>query len=293
MTVQSQPRGAFPADRLAADLRERARVFELAAARTQRRSDGEAIHDLRVSARRLNAALSLWRDLLRDKPRRDVNRCIRRLRRALGPAREFEVHHSQLLEFLRDAPKVVQLAAAPVVDRLERRVERTARTAQKQASSRRIERMLNRMHRALPDVDPARRQTGNPLAAAEETLQRCARRANVAIRASLATGEDVPLHQARIAVKKWRYTLECIRAVEPDYPQSPQHLRDLQRALGVVHDVATLREFIMHEARRLERKARPDDARALQPIIDALAARRIAAVAAFAAIAATLRLESA
>src|SRR5262245_40181555 len=90
-------------ERLAADLARagrRARGYE----------DSEAIHDLRVTARRLIATLKLWRDLFRDGSRRRALRRLKSIRRRLGPAREFEVH-IEMLEGL-DRPETVAGQAA-------------------------------------------------------------------------------------------------------------------------------------------------------------------------------------
>lgn len=291
MTVVPHPRGAFPFARLDADIRERARVFEQAAMRTRRRADEEAIHDLRVSARRLNAALALWKGVLREKPRRTANRRIRKLRQSLGHAREVEVHLAHLKERIAAAPVVTRLAALPIVHRLEREVDRSATEAQSLAAPQRIERMVRGVERALQDMGPATQRSWNPLATAEETLVRRAREADAEIRHAIEGADDRALHDARIRIKKWRYTLECIRALRPDHPQKPKRLRDLQQALGDVHDKATLRDFLALEVRRLERKQMSEYAQVLRPMIGEIESERLAAVAEFRKIAEALELK--
>src|SRR5207249_739177 len=70
--------------------RVRLALFE-ASRRARRGGDPEAIHDVRVSARRLAAILGLWRDLLPAHGRPRAIRALRRLRRRLECARELEV----------------------------------------------------------------------------------------------------------------------------------------------------------------------------------------------------------
>jgi CHAD domain-containing protein len=95
---------------------------------------------------------------------------------------------------------------------------------------------------------------------------------------------------ARIAVKKWRYTLECIRAVQPDHPQKPKRLRDLQQSLGAIRDAATLRDFLVLEARRLDRKEMAEYARVLRRAIAEIEDERLSAVAEFQKTAAAFEL---
>jgi hypothetical protein len=104
----------------------------------------------------------------------------------------------------------------------------------------------------------------------------------VAARASLrdaaAGPEDIALHEARIAVKKWRYAIECLREVVPGFPApGVRALRRMQRALGNVHDVTLLRDLIVELAPELGDR----EARALAPLIEQLEGERLRAVAVF------------
>src|SRR5688572_8476764 len=53
--------------------------------------DVEAVHQARVSTRRLKAALDLLRPALGREGRRDFSKVLRRLRRTLGPLRDVDV----------------------------------------------------------------------------------------------------------------------------------------------------------------------------------------------------------
>ena len=66
--------------------------FTDAAARVHAQQGDDAVHDLRVSARRLECALDVWRGALAPRARRRARRLLARLRRSAGRAREREVH---------------------------------------------------------------------------------------------------------------------------------------------------------------------------------------------------------
>lgn len=280
-------RGAPGVAALQGDLRRRTHILAEAARRTHARTDSEAIHDLRVSARRLNAALSLWRSALPARTRRRASGGVRRLRQALGPAREHEVLLYQLEERLRGAPAAMRLAAFPILERLRRKVTKSARKANRISAPPRIEKVLKHLDRA------SARLTGVPLDDATMRLHRHVETAGVAVRTALADSGDEPLHRARIAVKKWRYALESMRSIQPDIEHKPGYLRGLQRTLGSIHDAAVLRDFLQREIARMQRSDMHEHAECLLPLTADIEAERLHAVQAFREAAATLRLDSA
>src|SRR5262245_27990506 len=60
--------------------------------------DIEHVHRLRVATRRASAALKLYRDLLPRRARRWVKKRLRKIRRAAGDARDFDVLATRLVE---------------------------------------------------------------------------------------------------------------------------------------------------------------------------------------------------
>jgi CHAD domain-containing protein len=57
-----------------------------------------------------------------------------------------------------------------------------------------------------------------------------------ALAAALASGGTVELHQFRIAVKRLRYGLERLAAIDPLFEATATHLAHLQDALGETRD---------------------------------------------------------
>jgi CHAD domain-containing protein len=261
----------------------RAAAFADAARRTRARADAEAIHDLRVSARRLSAVLSLWRSLLVEAPRLRAARRLRRLRRAIGAAREHEVHAADLETRLPRQTLAVRLAIGEPLEQLRAEVERGRASAAKRVSVRRPERILDRIPRALEGMRGRLTATPELLADARTRLGAAEQAARAGIAEALHTLDDQPLHAARIAVKKWRYTLETFASVAGAPAGAPdlRHLRAVQEALGDVHDRAVLRDLIARWIRELRSRGLETHADALRPLTLEIEVERRAAIEAF------------
>lgn len=274
------------AERLDEIFEQRIAEFISAARRTRAASDAEAIHDLRVASRRLNAAIRTWRSLVPTPARRAACRALRRLRRRLGKARELEVH-VELLEARLPARKTVtRAAAAALLLRLKGRLARRRRAACRRASPKRIKRALRLLEAVVAGL-PARLLRDPE--AAEEALA-VEREAGVtardSIRQAAESEDDTSLHAARIQAKKWRYTIECLEDALPGRSsQGVRPLRRIQEALGDIHDRIVLRDVIARES------PDPGDERgphALRPLIDKLEGERHRTLRKFQRLAAVL-----
>jgi len=256
--------------------------FEEAADRTRRLADPEAIHDLRVAIRRLSAALSLWRGTLREPPRRKAVRRLRRLRRALGAARELEVHVADLEPRSGVQSFVLRLQLAEWVGGLRREMERARHHAATHVSARRIRRIVRPVKRAARTL--AGDATAATLPAADERLAIVAAKAREAMIVAATLGDDESLHAARVATKKWRYSIEAADAAEARDAKphaGPAVLRDVQRALGEVQDRATLRQRLVAYATQLREQNLGAQAASLGPLIAEIDGERRTAVETF------------
>jgi CHAD domain-containing protein len=98
-------------------------------------------------------------------------------------------------------------------------------------------------------------------------------RALASLSNSLETDDDVQLHAARVDLKKWRYALETSAALfDSGVPLEP--LRDLQSALGDVHDLAVLRDRLLRRVGKLRDANMVTHADALNPALEALTTER-------------------
>jgi CHAD domain-containing protein len=270
------------AARLAADRERLLSRLATAARRMQRRRDAEASHDVRVTTRRLDALLDVWRGLLKPSRRRKARRALRKLRRALGPARERRVGIDLLRERSPGMAPATRAALGIVIDRWERDLD----TAEQDGASRcrrgAVARVCRTIERAFPDL-PAGPVADVRLAGAGRS--RVAKRQRRAVRGALGAGEQATgarLHAARVAIKRWRYAIERIEAADPG---ASDPIRDtligLQASLGRVQDLAVLRRAVLSTLAHPDDGGIPDGAAALRPLIEDLEREREASVAEF------------
>ncbi|MBI5482488.1 MAG: CHAD domain-containing protein, partial [Deltaproteobacteria bacterium] len=84
----------------------------------------EAVHDLRVATRRMRATLRLFRDVLRTRDRRAVQRQVRRLTRLLGGPRQADVGLELLDGLAAEVPADLRPVTAACRRNLELRRDR-------------------------------------------------------------------------------------------------------------------------------------------------------------------------
>ena len=218
-------------------LRERIQALEETLHRTRDSAGHEAIHDLRVAARRMTAFLRVWRALVPDGCFRRIVRDLRTLRRRAGRARDLEVQAGMLRDWLarREAPDD---DALEFLREMEAPLERRRRRAARPARSRRSRRLMTLLARAEQGM---RKDLVSHLEAFEAAHAREQERRWTAIdrlRAALETADDSDLHRTRLAIEKWRYALESLGARGAG--AALDGLRGLHEALDALLDRAAL-----------------------------------------------------
>jgi CHAD domain-containing protein len=259
--------------RIADDLAARTRAVARAAARVDSDDAGTAVHDLRVALRRLNAALRLWDDVLIPKPARGARRRIRRMRRELGPLRELEADAQHLTKHLPELPIASRVAAEALLDDLMRRSGKARRRLRSAVGRKAARAIARRVTRATTGIDERIARHHDPGTPARNHI---AETRGVALRrlgAGIAAGADDRLHEARVALKKWRYALEAAARPDGSAP-SLKTLRALQEALGHAHDCAMLHGRVERRARRLGEHGLSAEAAALIPLLERIVVER-------------------
>jgi len=213
-----------------------------------RRDEPDAVHQMRVTTRRLRAALQAFPMVLPKPATAGLRDELRWLGRVLGDARDAEVLDQHFQAALADLP--VELVIGPAKARV------TAHFAPEQAAarkavlkaldSRRYFRLLDDLDRLVDDPP----QTAAAIAAADEILpqavahayRRTKRRMGRALRAPAGAGRDVALHEARKAAKRARYAAD---AAEPVVGQRARRfakrMKAVQSVLGDHQDAVTAR----------------------------------------------------
>ncbi|GAA4691601.1 CYTH and CHAD domain-containing protein [Pseudonocardia yuanmonensis] len=224
------------ADRLAAeDLRAR-------------RDEEDAVHQMRVAARRMRSALQAFSSVF-DGPRVDaLIEELRWLGRALAPARDGEVQEEQITAAVRALPP--ELVLGPVQAQITRHFARVRAEGKAAAiaalDGERYAALRGAIERFLQDP-PLAKGAGSKKAlkaALKKADKRFDRRVAVALDA-LAAGEDTgadsdtAIHDARKAGKRLRYATELAGT-----PQQAKRLKAITKALGEHQDVVVGRQVL-------------------------------------------------
>lgn len=209
-------------------------------------ADEEALHQLRVSGRRLRVALPMLAVKPEGKRARRALKILRQVTRTAGASRDHDVMVGLLDESLKAAP-----AATPAARLLRRRLLGA------RARSRR------RMTEGLLDLEIAtvRRDLRRLLARRGEaffTVLVRVRRArdsegDEAVTALLRLQDAFlpeELHQLRIVVRRLRYLAELMDALRGQKSQAADLLRQLQDLLGAIRDRWLLAEWARAQASR-------------------------------------------
>jgi CHAD domain-containing protein len=220
--------------------------------RTRLLADAEAIHDTRVTLRRLEAMLDVWRDALRPRRRRRARRALRGLRRSLGAAREAEVNATLLRGRLSGDASGPATELRIALARLERREDRARRRAARVCRRQVVEVALRRLRQAWRPLEACPPADGDLAAAARSWVGHRAAVARETLAEAVRSGDHERLHRARITLKRWRYGLEALAGGDAGLAGAPrERLEQVQGSLGAIHDLVVLRATLQELSREL------------------------------------------
>jgi CHAD domain-containing protein len=217
-----------------------------------RRGEHDAVHQLRVAARRLRSALQSYRPLL-DRERTDpIVIALRDLAQALAPARDAEVLHARIRDGLAELGPELRLG--PVEAQVTRHYARVEAEAAAAVVSTLDGDPYARLRGDLVDLlqDPpltkrAARPAGTELPAhVARAAQRLARAVDVSVDPAVPAEErDLAVHDARKAGKRLRYATEVASpAVGRPAKRFAKELKGFQDALGEHQDTVVAREAL-------------------------------------------------
>lgn len=201
----------------------------------------EAVHQLRVAARRLRSALSTFRPVVEDAGCQPVKDELRWLAKAFDQARNLDVFAAEVLEpaLKMETPPAGLSALAEAVGQAR---EAARKAAGETAAS---ERFRALMIDAVAWVETGGWTTGE--AAREPARAYAARVLGRRFKKLLKRGrklesrDDAARHEVRIEAKKLRYAAEGFASLYPEkkVERFVDRLKGLQDGLGVLNDIAT------------------------------------------------------
>lgn len=206
------------------------------------------VHDLRVLTRRLSEVVGILEGLVQPAVAEALTEVLRQTRKAAGDLRDLDVLAEHLTRW-RMGPGLKPLRQRLLAEIPERR-SALILPLRRQLSGATLSEALLVLARILENPAP-RQAAGTPQL--NQLLRKRLRRRDRQMRRAFGRAAlkqtSTALHQARIAAKKYRYTLEL--AAESDVKKGGrtlQFLKKTQSYLGVMHDtdviLATLREHL-------------------------------------------------
>lgn len=221
-----------------------------------RQDEPDAVHQMRVAARRLRSLLRSYAPLLKHPQVDRLRADLQWLGLVLGEARDAEVRAERAHQALAALP--AELVDAPVVDRLVG-TARSAYTTAHVAALKALDgpkhaKLRDRLTRLTTDP-PLRRRANKP---AEQTLDRlltkeCRRLNKLIKRAARASSPDdrtTALHDVRKAAKRLRYAAEAaVPALGERGTAIAKAAKELQTMLGDHRDAVASAEAITTAAK--------------------------------------------
>lgn len=191
----------------------------------------EAVHDLRVSARRLLALVDLIRTLAPHPRLQKIRKALKGQLDDFDALRDTQVMLAEISETIETLPELKPLQQ--ILQKRERRLLREAKKIVEDLKPAGIARRLEKTRAVIAESTSSTEFGGMVLQAVDEAygtvLQRC-RWINPA--------QPATIHRARIAFKRFRYMLEIVHPLLPKFPQANfKRMHGYQTAMGEIQDV--------------------------------------------------------
>jgi CHAD domain-containing protein len=207
--------------------------------------DAEDVHQMRVATRRLRASLQVVEGVYDPKQLRHFRRGLRRLARSLGAVRDGDVLLEHIAAYREALPEGQRTALLPLSAAVETERARARKALLAVLKSKRYARFKRKFaaflttpgDAVLPPPEPGITQRVRDFAGSVIWRRYELWRAH---ETALPSGGDEARHQARIAGKRLRYTLEFFAdALGPNVAQALDPLIALQENLGAIQDDVT------------------------------------------------------
>jgi len=216
-----------------------------------RRSEPDAVHQMRVAIRRVRSALQVFREIVDRERTRALGDELKWLAAVLGRERDAEVLAARLRKLLAALP--AELVAGPVEERVTRHfsseLAQAHAAAVRELDGPRYFALLDALD-ALLDDPPLHPDASRPAA---QALRRPVRRAAKRLKRALknipgrdpSPDKDTAIHEARKAAKRARYAADAAApALGGKAARQAARAKALQTLLGNHHDSVVARTFL-------------------------------------------------
>ncbi|HJS58859.1 MAG TPA: CHAD domain-containing protein [Vicinamibacteria bacterium] len=206
--------------------------------------DEDALHQMRVAARRLRVALPLLAQRPEGKRVRRARRLLRDLTRGGGSSRDLDVITALFEERLRAEPR-------PELKGLLRDLRAARSRSRRCLTGDLLDVDLRRLRR---DLELIQRRRGEPIFTVFGRLREALESERDVIQLRLdQAGEafdPAALHRVRIRFRRLRYTAEIVDAMRGRESEAPDLFREVQESVGRLHDAWVLSDWLARRAVR-------------------------------------------
>lgn len=219
-------------------------------------SADDAVHQMRVSARRLRTGLATFRPLFADRAGEPLRDELKWLASLLGAARDAEVMRARLKAEVAAQP--AELVVGPVVRRIDLELNQAYRQAHEAAvaalDSERYLALINALEQFVADPPVSPRAAAPAVEELQARVRKACRRVLAAVAAmdgledhaeSDHAESDHLLHEVRIAAKRARYAGEAARPVAGGPAKRlAAAMEQIQETLGNHQDAVVERQWL-------------------------------------------------
>ncbi len=205
-------------------------------------ADAEALHDFRVSLRRLRAFLQAYRGYLGKPSVAKLRREIAQLMSRTNMGRDTQVHVAWLRQQSHRLTGLQHGGIDLMLETLSQEMQTTAPFDEIIEEFNSVEgKLRKRLSRAEKAAQPKDVSENTGFAeATSAVLAKLSAKLGKQLGQIKSPQDADPLHQARLSVKKLRYVLEPLRKELVGGRGMIQQLKNLQEILGELHDLDTL-----------------------------------------------------
>jgi CHAD domain-containing protein len=196
--------------------------------------DAEAIHDLRVSSRRLQQALRIILSTANPPKSKKVIRVLRQVRQALGPCRNLDVNIALIKEKRKHAgATLVQHAWEAVQTDLDERRSSAIKRARPIIAQHDVFAFIARTKSLIKGAD----RDSDPVEILDQAAAQSMKTWEDAFTSAYEQRDETHLHEFRIASKRLRYRAELLADLGQNKAKPlVTALKELQTMLGDWHD---------------------------------------------------------
>jgi CHAD domain-containing protein len=194
----------------------------------------EAVHDLRIAARRLLALLDIVR-ALDPLPRvQKARKALKNQLDSLDDLRDIQVMLVDAVETIEALPQL-----KPFLEQLRKREKLYLRNARKQIRTSHpseLSRRIEKIHAMLEKYSYDQAFNARLLGVVDQAFLSAVLAYN-----QIDASQPATIHSLRIAFKKYRYMVEIVHTISPGYPESHlKRMHEYQSKMGVIQDMDVL-----------------------------------------------------